>query len=291
MFRYDHFRIKANDLKLALNISDREAKDEVVALFAKACGLNKLKLLMAPEYLSDSGSIKQFEALFHRRLCGEPIEYITEETKFYGIDFFVNSSVLVPRTDTETLLNALIDRVQSNNQPKTLLELGVGSGILSISALKHITGLEVVATDISSDAIEVATRNADKILENPDSIRFLLGDWFGPVIGCFDFIISNPPYIAEGDVHLDEISMSFEPKIALTSGPDGFRALSLIIDKSPEYLNSDGWLILEHGFDQSSRVTAAMREAGFEEVFTDCDLSGRPRVSGGKMPSQGILDT
>jgi release factor glutamine methyltransferase len=110
-------------------------------------------------------------------------------------------------------------------------------------------------------------------------------------MGRFDFVISNPPYIAEGDAHLEDISMSFEPKIALTSGPDGFRDLSLIIEKSPEYLNPGGWLILEHGFDQSSSVTAAMRKAGFEEIFTDCDLGGRPRVSGGRMPSRGILDT
>jgi release factor glutamine methyltransferase len=283
MFRYDHFRLKANHLKLTLNISDREAKDEVITLFAKACGLDKLKLLMAPEHFRDSENIERFEALFQRRSSGEPIEYITEETNFYGLRFFINSNVLVPRTDTELLLNVLIDRANDNHS-KTLLELGVGSGILSITALKHIAELKVVATDISSDAIKVAMKNADKILENRESIRFLPGDWFDPVLGRYDFIISNPPYIAEGDAHLDDISMNFEPKIALTSGPDGFRDLSLIIEKSPEYLNSGGWLILEHGFDQSSRVTAAMREAGFQEIFTACDLGGRPRVSGGKMP-------
>ena len=232
----------------------------------------------------DQTYVKNFDRLFRRRLNGEPLPLITGETEFYGLCFQVTSDVLIPRPDSETLLDSLLVRV-GNSGTTTLLELGVGSGILSITAAKHIAGLEVVATDISSDAIKVATRNADKILENRDSIRFLLGDWFDPVTGCFDFIISNPPYIAEGDVHLDDISMSFEPKIALTSGPDGFRDLSLIIEKSPEYLNSGGWLILEHGYDQSSRVTSAMREAGFEEIFTDCDLGGRPRVSGGKMPT------
>ena len=290
MFRRVFFRKKAEELARALCLSDEDARGEVLSIFSKASNLSKLELLMNPSQFEEQKYIKNFDCLFRRRLSGEPLSLITGEIEFYGLCFQVTSDVLIPRPDSETLIDSLLARVV-DSETKTLLELGVGSGILSISALKHIPGLEVVATDISSDAIKVATRNVNKILGNPESIRFLLGDWFKPVAGRFDFIISNPPYIAEGDAHLDDISMSFEPRIALTSGPDGFRDLSLIIAKSPEYLNSGGWLILEHGFDQSSRVTAAMREAGFEEVFTDCDLSGRPRVSGGKMPSQGILDT
>ena len=290
MFRLAFFREKAEELARELCMSDDEARREVLAIFSKASNLSKLELLMNPSQFEDQKCVKNFDCLFRRRLTGEPLPLITEEIEFYGLCFQVTSDVLIPRPDSETLIDSLLARV-GDSVSTALLELGVGSGILSITALKHIAGLEVVATDISIDAIKVATRNADKILENRNSIRFLLGDWFNPVAGCFDFIISNPPYIAEGDAHLDDISMSFEPKIALTSGPDGFRDLSLIIAKSPEYLNSGGWLILEHGFDQSNQVTAAMREAGFEEVFTDCDLSGRPRVSGGRMPFQGSLGT
>jgi release factor glutamine methyltransferase len=282
MFRLAFFREKAEELKRALCLSDDDAKREVLTIFSKASKLSKLALLMNPSQFEDQKYVKSFDCLFRRRLTGEPLPLITEEIEFYGLCFQVNSDVLIPRPDTETLIDSLLART-GDSVGATLLELGVGSGILSITALKHIAGLEVVATDISSAAIKVATRNADKILENRDSIRFLQGDWFNPVTGCFDFIISNPPYIAEGDVHLEDVSMGFEPKIALTSGPDGFRDLSLIIEKSTEYLNSGGWLILEHGFDQSSRVTAAMRDAGFEEIFTDHDLGGRPRVSGGKM--------
>jgi release factor glutamine methyltransferase len=289
MFRLAFFREKAEELKRALCLSDDDAKREVLTIFSKASKLNKLELLMNPSHFEDQKYVKNFDCLFRRRLTGEPLPLITEEIEFYGLCFQVNSDVLIPRPDSETLIDSLLARVGDSGS-KTLLELGVGSGILSITALKNIAGLEVVATDISSDAIKVAARNADRILGNRDNIRFLLGDWFDPVIGHFDFIISNPPYIAEGDVHLEDSSMSFEPKIALTSGSDGFRDLSLIIDKSPEYLNSGGWLILEHGFDQSSRVTAAMREVGFEEIFTDCDLSGRLRVSGGKMPKKALLD-
>jgi release factor glutamine methyltransferase len=290
MFRNEIFRFRAISLQRVLNLSDREAREEIVALFAKASNVTKLEMLTDPEHLSDGLNVERFELMFQRRLTGEPIEYITGESYFYGLTFFVNSSVLIPRIDTETILNALIDRSR-NSTKKDLLELGVGSGIVSIAALKCIAGLTVVATDISCEAINVARKNVDRILKSTEKIRFLLGDWFEPVSGRFDFIVSNPPYISEGDIHLEDISMSFEPKIALTSGPDGFRDLSLIIEKSPEYLNSGGWLILEHGFDQSSRVTAAMRKAGFEEIFTDCDLGGRPRVSGGRMPSRGILDT
>ena len=290
MFRLAFFREKAEELAKKLHLGDDEARREVLAIFSKASNLSKLELLMNPSQFEDQKYVKNFDCLFRRRLSGEPLPLITGEIEFYGLCFQVTSDVLIPRPDSETLIDSLLARV-GNSGTTTLLELGVGSGILSITALKHIAGLEVVATDISSDAIKVAMKNADNILGNRDSIRFLLGDWFEPVTGCFDFIISNPPYIAEGDVHLDDISMSFEPKIALTSGPDGFRDLSLIIEKSPEYLNSGGWLILEHGFDQSSQVTAAMREAGFEEIFTDCDLGGRPRVTGGKMPIEGLLDT
>ena len=284
MFRLAFFREKAKELAQALSLPDEEARREVLAIFSKASNLSKLDLLKNPSQFENQKYVKSFDCLFRRRLSGEPLPLITGEIEFYGLCFQVNSDVLIPRSDTETLIDSLLTRI-GDSRSTTLLELGVGSGILSITALKLIAGLEVVATDISSDAIKVATRNADKILENRDSIRFLLGDWFDPVTGCFDFIISNPPYIAEGDVHLEDVSMGFEPKIALTSGPDGFRDLSLIIEKSAEYLNSGGWLILEHGFDQSSRVTAAMRDAGFEEIFTDHDLGGRPRVSGGKMPN------
>jgi len=290
MFRCVFFREKAEELAQKLYLGDEEARREVLAIFSKASNLSKLELLMNPSQFEDQEYVKNFDCLFRRRLTGEPLPLITGEIEFYGLCFQVNSDVLIPRPDSETLIDSLLARLGSSGR-KTLLELGVGSGILSITALKHITGLDVLATDISSDAIKVAARNADRILGNRDNIRFLLGDWFDPVIGHFDFIISNPPYIAEGDVHLDDSSMSFEPKIALTSGPDGFRDLSLIIEKSPEYLNSGGWLILEHGFEQSDQVTAAMREAGFEEIFTDCDLGGRPRVTGGKMPIEGLLDT
>jgi len=283
MFRRVFFRKKAEELARALCLSDEDAKREVLSIFSKASNLSKLELLMNPSQLEDQSYVKNFDCLFCRRLSGEPLSLITGEIEFYGLCFQVTSDVLIPRPDSETLIDSLFARVV-DSRSTNLLELGVGSGILSITALKHIPGLEVVATDISGDAIKVARRNADKILESRHGIRFLLGDWFEPVIGRFDFIISNPPYIAEGDAHLEDISMSFEPKIALTSGPDGFRDLSLIIEKSPQYLNSGGWLILEHGFDQSSRVTAAMKRAGFEEIFTDSDLGGRPRVSGGKMP-------
>jgi release factor glutamine methyltransferase len=284
MFRLAFFREKADKLARTLSLTDEGSKREVLTIFSKASNLSKLELLMNPRHFEDQKYIKNFECLFRRRLSGEPLPLITGEIEFYGLSFQVNSDVLIPRPDSETLIDGLLARV-GDSESTTLLELGAGSGILSITALKHIAGLEVVATDISSDAIKVAARNADRILGNQDNILFLLGDWFDPVIGRFDFIISNPPYIAEGDIHLEDISMSFEPKIALTSGPDGFRDLSLIIENSPEHLNSGGWLILEHGFDQSSRVTAAMREAGFEEIFTDYDLGGRPRVSGGKMPT------
>jgi release factor glutamine methyltransferase len=290
MFRLTFFREKAEELAQKLHLGGEEARREVLAIFSKASNLSKLELLMNPSQFEDQKYVKNFDCLFRRRLTGEPLPLITEEIEFYGLCFQVNSDVLIPRPDTETLIDSLLARVGDSGSI-TLLELGVGSGILSITALKHIAGLEVLATDISIDAIKVARRNADKILENRNNIRFATGDWFDPVMGRFDLIISNPPYIAEGDVHLEDSSMSFEPKIALTSGPDGFRDLSLIIEKSPEYLNSGGWLILEHGFDQSSRVTAAMREAGFEEIFTDCDLGGRPRVTGGKMPKEGLLDT
>jgi len=289
MFRLAFFREKAEELAQKLYLGDEEARREVLAIFSKASNLSKLELLMNPSQFEDQKYVKNFDRLFRRRLTGEPLSFITGEIEFYGLCFQVTSDVLIPRPDSETLIDSLLARV-GNSGTTTLLELGVGSGILSITAAKHIAGLEVVATDISSDAIKVAMKNADNILGNRDSIRFLLGDWFEPVTGCFDFIISNPPYIAEEDIHLNDISMSFEPTIALTSGPDGFRDLSLIIEKSPEYLNSGGWLILEHGFDQSSQVSSAMREAGFEEIFTDSDLGGRPRVSGGKMPTKGLLD-
>ena len=222
-----------------------------------------------------------FHALVQRRLAGEPVAYLTGHKAFYGLDLCVDARVLVPRPDTETLVDwalALSGAHETTTSPCSVIDLGTGSGAIAL-ALKHARGqLVVAATDCSAEALAVARANALRLALD---VHFSQRTWLDGVEGHFDLIVSNPPYIALHDPHLPELA--HEPLQALTSGADGLDDIRQIIAQAPTHLNPGGWLLLEHGFDQAAMVRSLLIGAGFRSVASRRDLGGHERCSGGQI--------
>ena len=235
----------------------------------------------------------RFRALAERRRSGEPLVYLLGQQEFYGRPFAVSPAVLIPRADTETLVETALEQLMLLRQqqrravPLSLLELGTGSGIIAITLALEAPDTEVHAVERSPEALAVAQQNAKTLGAN--RIHWHPGSWWQALASPrrFDLIVSNPPYIAANDHHLQQGDLRFEPPQALAAGPDGLDDLRIIIGGAPAHLNPGGWLLLEHGYDQEAPVQALLRDAGFAEVFTRRDLAGQPRVSGGRWLGDG----
>lgn len=235
----------------------------------------------------------RFAALCSRVQSGEPLAYVLGCTEFYGLKLAVSPQVLIPRPDTETLVDWALERLRAmpgaDPEAPRVLDLGTGSGAVACAVKAHCTAAHLTALDASEGALAVARRNAEQLELD---VRFLHSDWFAalpapPILGSkvaqkFDLILSNPPYIAEDDTHLP--ALRHEPLQALTSGADGLNDLRHIVDLAPAYLKPHGWLLLEHGYDQAEAVQQLMRSKGFSEVSTRQDLGGNARCTGGRMP-------
>ena len=237
---------------------------------------------------------RRFARLCQRRAAGEPVAYLTGRKAFYGLDLAVDARVLDPRDDTETLVDwalALLpedrptDRPanQPASRPARVLDAGTGSGAIALALASQRPQAEVWASDASADALAVAAANARRLGLR---VNFRQGDWLQalPSDAVFDLIVSNPPYIAEGDPHLP--ALAHEPRMALTSGPDGLDALRTLVATARPHLRAGGWLLLEHGCDQAPAVRALLAAAGFAHAQTRCDLAGQPRCSGGQSPDR-----
>ena len=211
-----------------------------------------------------------------RRMAGEPVAYLVGEKEFHGLLLQVDSRVLVPRPDTETLVDWAIACLTGHMEPR-VIDLGTGSGAIALALQKERPDLQIHAVDASADALDVARANGER-LGLP--VRFALGNWLEGAGTQYTLIVSNPPYIAERDPHLP--ALAHEPLSALASGHDGLDDIRTIIDSAPAHLADGGWLLLEHGYDQSSAVKALLSKAGFDEVQSRTDLAGIERCSGGK---------
>ena len=241
---------------------------------------------------ADPDTTTRFQALAERRRAGEPLAYLLGQQEFYGRPFAVSPAVLIPRADTETLVETALEqllllRQQRRTVPLSLLELGTGSGIIAITLALEAPDTEVHAVERSPEALAVAQQNAKAL--RADNIHWHAGSWW-QALACprrFDLIVSNPPYIAAHDHHLQQGDLRFEPPQALAAGPDGLDDLRIIIGGAPAHLTPGGWLLLEHGYDQEAPVQALLRDAGFADVFTRRDLAGQPRVSGGRWLGKG----
>jgi release factor glutamine methyltransferase len=216
-----------------------------------------------------------FLALARRRLAGEPVAYLVGRKEFYGLDLAVDPRVLVPRPDTETLVEWALE-VLGTGSPR-VVDLGTGSGAIALALKKHCPQAQVEAVDCSEDALQVARANASALGLD---VAFRRASWLGGAAGAYDAIVANPPYIREGDEHL--AALHHEPQGALAAGPDGLDAIRGIVAQAPAHLAPGGWLLLEHGWDQAAAVRALLAAAGFAGVQSRRDLAGIERCSGGR---------
>lgn len=223
-----------------------------------------------------------FRAKVQRCLTDEPLAYITGHKEFFGLDLAVDQRVLVPRPDTETLVQWALDvlnQTAAGTESLRVLDLGTGSGAIALALKATRPALQVSALDASSGALALAIENAQRLQLD---VAFQQGCWLDGLTESFDVIVSNPPYIAEHDSHLN--ALRHEPLLALTSGTDGLADLRCIIEKAPAHLYPGGWLLLEHGYDQAAAVRELLRRVGFEAVQSCHDLGGIERCSGGRWP-------
>jgi release factor glutamine methyltransferase len=255
-------------------LEPREAR----LLLAQATGFSEASVLAHPERELPADAEAGFRDYAARRARGEPIAYILGVKEFYGLPLQVNAAVLIPRPETELLVDLAV-----RAQPASVLDLGTGSGAIALAVKRHLPAARVVAVERSAAALAVAQRNALKL---GLGIELRHGLWFEPVAGeRFDVVVSNPPYVNEDDPHLREGDVRFEPRPALVAGPDGLDSIREIVRDAPAHLNAGGRLLLEHGLGQDAEVRNLMHEAGLEHVATWPDLAGIARVSGGRLES------
>jgi release factor glutamine methyltransferase len=257
-------------------------------LLLHACGRDPQERAWLLAHDQDEASVDQlaaWQSYMERRLNGEPVAYITGFKEFYGLRLKITPDVLDPRDDTETLVDWALELIPSDRVFK-VLDLGTGSGAVALAVASQRPLAQVTATDASVPALAIAQDNAAS-LELP--VKFVLADarnanWFSCLNGeVFDLIVSNPPYIAEGDAHLT--ALKHEPALALTSGQDGLDAIRSIVAHAKNHLSPGGWLLMEHGYDQADSATRLLRERDFLQAFTRQDLAGVDRCTGAQLPA------
>ncbi len=263
-------------------LSAQEAKFEAQLLLQNVLKVNRAWVIAHEEDVLQTNHYNDFQALLARRLAGEPIAYILGSREFYGLNLMVTPDTLIPRPDTETLVEAALAKIP-NDAHWSILDLGTGSGAIALAIAKHRPQANVIAVDASNAALEIAEKNARNLDVN--NIQFNLGDWFDALEGeRFDLIVSNPPYIEQGDEHLIQGDLRFEPTSALASGVDGLDDIRQIVGNSLIYLKPQGWLMLEHGYNQAESVSDLMAENGLVNIATLKDLSNNDRVTIAKNP-------
>ena len=233
----------------------------------------------------DSKVMNKFKTMIESRFRGMPLAYLTGQKEFWSMNFFINQSVLVPRPETELLIENAIE-IFKNHESPNILELGTGSGIISIVLQKELSNPDITAIDISEEALKIAKMNAEK--HEISDIRFVVSDWFSEIMNeKFDLIISNPPYVDRSKLSNEEsFGIDMEPEIALYSENDGTSDLEFIIKKSPDYLKDGGWLILEHGYDQSSFCVSEMKTAGYSRINNSKDIQNITRTTFGMLADE-----
>lgn len=250
---------------------------EARILLAHALQLSRVQLITQSTRTLDANEAARVEDLFRRRLAGEPVAYLVGEREFFGLMLHATPDVLIPRPETELLVELALDRLPQGGR---VLDLGTGSGAIAVAIAHARRDAAVTAVDVSAAALAVARRNAER---HGARVAFLHGDWYTPLADQrFDLIVANPPYIVAGDPHLSQGDLRFEPVGALTDHADGLSALRTIIGGADKHLETDGWLLMEHGYDQAAAVRALLKQQGFQDAQSWTDLAGIERVSGAR---------
>ncbi len=260
----------------------RIARSDARRLLERVCGCTHAGLIADAGRALSAAEADAFTALVERRAAGEPLAYLLGSAFFCGLEFAVTPDVLIPRADTEVLVDTAAALAASMAAP-SIVDLGTGSGIVAIVLALRLPAARISAVDLSPAAIEVARANAKR---HDAAVRFVQGDWYAPLAGeRFDLIVANPPYVAAGDAHLANDGLPFEPQMALTdgvAGGDGSACIALIVEGAPRQLARGGWLVIEHGYDQAVKVREKLACKGFDEVSSWPDAGGIERVSGGR---------
>ncbi len=257
-----------------------EARREAQVLLGHVLGASRAWLSGYGEDKADQSAAAEFRDLVERRRIGEPIAYLVGKREFYGLGFRVTPDVLIPRADTETLIDVALEKLAPGDS-HNVLDLGTGSGCIAI-AIAHVRpAARVTAVDLSAAALAVARQNA---ATTGVTVEFIEGRWFEPLAQHrFDVIVSNPPYVAAGDAHLQIGDLRFEPATALISGKDGLNDIRVIVAGAAAHLRPGGWLLFEHGHDQADVCRDLLLDAGFEEIVNCADIAGLSRVAGGRL--------
>jgi release factor glutamine methyltransferase len=268
-----------NGQALAIEGIDR---GEAAYLLRAVTGAKLAQLIAHPGQPLPPQQSQRFQELVRRRRRGEPVAYLVGSREFYGLEFELSPATLIPRPETELLVELALARIPWNT-PLRVLDIGTGSGAVAIAIASLRPHVQLVAADVSEEALSVAAGNARRLLPGRRRLRFVESDWFDALDGeRFDLIVSNPPYIAAADPHLRQGDLCFEPKAALVGGSDGLDAIRELVSGAPSHLQPGGWLLFEHGYDQSQPCGALLAAAGFSEIFDERDLAGTPRVAGGR---------
>jgi len=247
-------------------------------LLARVMAQSRSWLLANDDARLNKTQAQLMHAFIDRRAGGEPVAYMVGEKEFYGLALRVSPAVLIPRPDTETLVDWALELMRSSPLPNSVLDMGTGSGAIALALKHNLPSAHVTALDASAGALAVAIDNAARLQLD---VHFLRSDWWERVTGQrFNLIVSNPPYVAGDDEHL--IALQHEPQMALTPGGDGLGALHHIVAGAPAHLHDGGWLLLEHGHDQAPAVASMLTQLGFGFVTTRHDLAGIPRCTGGR---------
>ena len=306
--------IKTTLISATFKLNNEEARLESQLLLQLVLNVNRAWLIAHENDALEANIHVAFEALLKRRLGGEPMAYILGSREFYGLELLVTPDTLIPRPDTETLVEAALAKIPSSegaqnpsflrksessgveqhynktldsdfrrNDELAILDLGTGTGAIALAIAKNRPQASITAVDASEAALEVAIKNAQHISIN--NVEFVLSNWFENLSNQrFDIIVSNPPYIEEHDAHLTQGDLRFEPLSALASGADGLDDIRQIIGDCLIYLKPQGWLMLEHGYNQAEQVADLMADAGLTNIETIKDLGNNDRVTLGKNP-------
>ncbi len=276
----------------AARLPGDEARLDAELLLAHALGRSRSWCYAHADDPLAPAQAHAFATLVQRRAGGEPVAQITGRRGFWSLELAVTAATLIPRPETERLVELALARLPEGTTAP-VLDLGTGTGAIALAIAAERPSARITATDASAAALEVARRNVagldpvrgDATAVRP-TVRLLRGDWFAPVAGeTFALIASNPPYIAEGDPHLGQGDLRFEPRAALASGADGLDAIRIIAAQARRHLQPGGWLLVEHGLDQGDAVRTLFAQGGLVDVATERDLEGRDRVTLGRAPA------
>ncbi|WP_437884087.1 peptide chain release factor N(5)-glutamine methyltransferase [Pseudomonas sp. LRF_L74] len=269
-----------DELLAAADLPDSPtARLDAELLLAHCLGKPRSYLRTWPDRVPEPAQLDAFAAMLARRRQGEPVAYILGHQGFWSLELEVAVHTLIPRPDTELLVETALALLPAT--PLRALDLGTGSGAIALALASERPGWQVTAVDMIAQAVELAERNRQRL--GLDNVEVCRSRWFSALAGeRYDLIVSNPPYIAANDRHLGQGDVRFEPSTALVAGPDGLDDIRIIVRQAPEHLQPGGWLMLEHGYDQAATVRELLAAEGFADVHSRLDLGGHERISLGR---------